>query len=115
MEIDKEYNPNSIRVNLADTRVNTESPKDIMSVENMEIDNVTIPEKITPIWAQPIFSFLKEGILPSDEVLARQIVRRAKAYTIIKIELYKISVTSVLQRCVDSAEGQEILLDIHQG
>ena len=81
----------------------------------MEIDSETTPEKITPVWAQPIFSFLKDAILPNNEVLARQITRRAKAYTIINNELHKRSVTSVLQRCVSSAEGQEILLDIHQG
>src|SRR3954464_5763289 len=68
-----------------------------------------------PTWAQPIFAFLKDATLLSNEVLARQTVRREKAYTIINNELYKKSITSVLQRCVDSAEGQEILLDIHQG
>ena len=47
--------------------------------------------------------------------MARKIVRREKAYTIINNELYKRSVTNVLQRCVDSTDGQEILLDIHQG
>ena len=41
--------------------------------------------------------------------------RRAKAYTIINMELYKRSVTMVLQRCVDPEEGREMLLEIHQG
>src|SRR3954462_4627091 len=91
-----------------------EKSKVVMSTENMEIDSEIIPEKIMPTWAQPIFSFLKDAILPSNEVLARQTVRREKAYTIINNELYKRSVTSVLQRCVDSAEGQEILLDIRR-
>ena len=86
-----------------------------MSAENMEIDSEITTEKITPTWAKPIFSFLKDAILLNNEILARQTVRRAKSYTIINNELYKRSVTSVLQRCVSSAEGQEILLDIHQG
>ena len=60
-------------------------------------------------------SYMIDGSLPEDEVSARQVQRRAKAYTIINGELYKRSVTSVLQRCVGSEEGQEILRDIHQG
>ena len=81
----------------------------------MEIDSIIFPEKVSPTWAQPIFSILKEEILPDDEVMTRQIVRSAKSYTIINSEIYKRSVTNVLQQCVDSAEGKKILLNIHQG
>src|SRR4051812_31710139 len=86
-----------------------------MSGEAMEIDETATPAHEVPEWAHPIFLFLKDEILPSNEVLARQTVRREKAYTIINNDLYKRSITSILQRCVDSAEGQEILLDRHQG
>lgn len=89
-----------------------------MAVEPMEIDEPEEPTSITrlvPAWAQPIMSYLKDGSLPEEEVSARQIQRRAKAYTIINGELYKRSVTSVLQRCVEPEEGKEILRDIHQG
>ena len=64
---------------------------------------------------QPIMAYLTEGILPEDETMARKIQRRSKSYTIINAETYKRSVTGVLQRCVEPAKGQEILLDIHQG
>jgi hypothetical protein len=55
------------------------------------------------------------GELLEPEDLARRIQRKAKSYTIINGELYKRSVTGVLQRCVELAGGQEILRDIHQG
>jgi hypothetical protein len=42
-------------------------------------------------------------------------MRRSKGYTIINKEIYKRSATGVLQRCVESAEGQEMLREIHQG
>ena len=48
-----------------------------------------------------------------DEVEARQIVRRAKSFTIINNELYKRSVSGVFQRCVSLEEGCKILYDIH--
>ncbi|KAK1686994.1 hypothetical protein QYE76_047842 [Lolium multiflorum] len=50
-----------------------------------------------------------------DRVQARQIERRAKAYTIINHQLYKRSVSGVFQRCVEPAEGIELLREIHQG
>jgi hypothetical protein len=58
---------------------------------------------------------LVSGELLEPEDLARRIQRKAKSYTIINGELYKRSVTGVLQRCVELAGGQEILRDIHQG
>ncbi|MFY0277425.1 hypothetical protein, partial [Escherichia coli] len=60
-------------------------------------------------------AYLVDGILPAAEVEARQVVRRAKGFTIINKELYKRSVTGVLQRCVEPEQGRELLLDIHQG
>jgi hypothetical protein len=60
-------------------------------------------------------SYLVSGELPGEEVLARRIQRRAKLYTIINGEMYKRTLTGVLQRCVEPKEGREILHDIHQG
>ena len=60
-------------------------------------------------------SYMIDGTLPDDPTKARRIQRRSKAYTIINMELYKRSVTIVLQRCVDLEEGREMLLEIHQG
>ena len=71
--------------------------------------------KPTPKWAQGIMSYMEDGDLPSDEVLARQIQRRSKAYTSFQGELHKRSVTTVLQRCVEPEEGHRILQDIHGG
>ena len=60
---------------------------------------------VTPDWTQPYLQFLLNKELPEDEVLRRQIMRRAKAYTIIEGQLYKRSATGVYQRCVSPAEG----------
>ena len=50
-----------------------------------------------------------------DETEAREVQRRASAYSIINNELVKRSSTGVFQRCVEQDRGIEILLDIHQG
>src|SRR3954469_2814490 len=95
MEADKQCNPELPKRKTADASMTMEKSEVVMSAENMEIDSETTPGKITPVWAQPIFSFLRYATLPNNEVLARQTVRRAKAYTIINNEMYKRSVTSV--------------------
>jgi hypothetical protein len=84
-------------------------------VKVMEIDQPAFTAREVPSWARPIMEFLVDGQLPADEAEARQVMRRSKAYTIINKEIYKRSATGVLQRCVESAEGQEMLWEIHQG
>ncbi|XP_037467261.1 uncharacterized protein LOC119339234 [Triticum dicoccoides] len=68
-----------------------------------------------PSWARPIHDFLVSRVLPANEVLARQIQRRAGAHTIINGELARHSVTGIFQLCVEPKKGMEILSDIHQG
>ena len=68
-----------------------------------------------PSWARPISEFLENGVLPMDETEARQIQRRASAYSIINNKLIKRSSTGVFHRCVEQDRGIDILLDIHQG
>jgi hypothetical protein len=88
---------------------------DYVSVEVMEIDQPVFTAREVPSWARPIMDFLVDGQLPADEAEARRVMRRSKAYTIINKEIYKRSATGVLQRCVESAKGQEMLQEIHQG
>jgi transcription antitermination factor NusG len=86
-----------------------------VSVEMMEIDQAVFTVREVPSWARPIMDFLVDGQVPADETEARRVVRRFKGHTIINKEIYKRSATGVLQRCVESSEGQEMLREIHQG
>ena len=101
-----------------------EMPEDPMSIDipaeatpddPMPVDEPIFPERPVPDWAQKFMAYLVGGILPTQEVEARQIVRRAKSFTIINKELYKRSVTGIYQRCDDPEQGRALLLDIHQG
>src|SRR3954469_4325013 len=95
---------------VADSSPPPPSPAALIQVAVLAVEEIT-----TPLWAQPILQFLVNKELPSDETLARQIQRRAAAYTIINRELVRRSVTGVYQRCVEPEQGQAILRDIHQG
>ena len=61
-----------------------------------------------PSWALPISEFLENGVLPMDETEARQVQRRASAYSIINNELIKRSSTGVFQRCVESPQRKAV-------
>src|SRR5215216_328496 len=70
---------------------------------------------ITPDWTVPYIAYLLRQELPEDEVEARQIVRRSKAFTIIGGHLFRESSTDVAQRCITPDEGRLILNEIHSG
>jgi hypothetical protein len=52
---------------------------------------------ITPDWTVSYIAYLLRQELPEDEVEARQIVRRSRAFTVIGRQLYRESVTGVAQ------------------
>ena len=60
-------------------------------------------------------AYLLRGELSGQEVMDRQIVRRAKAYAVINGELYKRSTSGMFQCCVSPEEGRKILKEIHKG
>jgi hypothetical protein len=69
----------------------------------------------TPSWVEPFSNYLITRDLPQDAAEARQLQRRAHAYTIINSELYKCSVSRIFQKCIEPEEGKELLKEIHQG
>jgi hypothetical protein len=79
---------------------------DYVSVDVMEIDQEVFTVREVPSWVRSIIDFMVNGQVLADEAEALRIQRRSKAYTIINNEMYKRSATGVLQRCVESAEGQ---------
>ena len=64
---------------------------------------------------QLYIAYMTKGELREDVIEARRITRRSKAFRIIKGELYKRSISGVLQHCVTPEEGKIILKDIHEG
>jgi hypothetical protein len=88
---------------------------DKVSAKMMMIDAAMFTIRDVPSWVRPVMDFLLSGYLSEDEVEARRIQRKSKAYIISNNEIYKRSVTGVLQCCVETGEGKEMLREIHQG
>jgi hypothetical protein len=66
-------------------------------------------------WMQPYLAYLMNKELLENQVEARRITRRSKAFRVIKGELYKRNISGVLPRCVTPEKGKIILKDIHEG
>ena len=64
---------------------------------------------------QPYLAYMLNKEIPEDPVEARRVIRRSKAFVVVKGELYKRSISGILQRCITPEEGQIILKDIHGG
>jgi hypothetical protein len=66
-------------------------------------------------WWASIIAYLCHFYEPDNIVEQTRIQQRAQSYQIVDKDLYKISVSGPLLRCVSKDEGQQILLEIHAG
>jgi ribonuclease HI len=68
-------------------------------------------------WQTPYLEYLLRGEPPTDKIKARWLARRAKSFVSLgdEKELYHRSPSSILQRCISIAQGQELLQEIHSG
>jgi hypothetical protein len=81
----------------------------------MEIDEPPEVNLEDPDWSFPILEWLVEGKLPPDQMEARRIARRAKAFVLIDDELYKRGAADILMRCILGDQVRELLQQIHAG
>jgi hypothetical protein len=52
-------------------------------------------------WRQPFIDYIREQKLPIDKNLAKQIIRQAKSYVLVRDKLYRRGATSgVLMKCI---------------
>jgi hypothetical protein len=85
--------------------------------EAMQVEGSTPPANPEPDWRISYLDHLIRGDLPSDKFEARRITRRAKSFVIFgdSRELYCRSPIGVLQHCITSEEGRNLLDDLHSG
>jgi ribonuclease HI len=85
--------------------------------EVMQVEGSTPLANLEPDWCIPYLDHLTRGDLPLDKTEARWITRRAKTFVIFgdNKELYRRSPTGILQRCITTEEGKNLLKDLHSG
>ena len=77
-------------------------------------DPVVEPDPPTD-WRTPYLDCLLHEVPPADKTEARRLARRAKSFVVIEGELYKRSLIGILQRCIPTEQGKDLLEDIHGG
>jgi hypothetical protein len=96
-------------------RAEGEKPPEEAEPEVMAVDQPPELNLEDPDWRFPILEWLVEGKLPSDQMEARRIARRAKAFVLIDGELYKRGAADILMRHIPEDQGRELLQEIHVG
>jgi ribonuclease HI len=68
-------------------------------------------------WRASYLEYLVRDELPEDQTEARRLARRVKSFALVgpEKELYRRSSTGVLQRCIPTNEGRDLLRKIHAG
>jgi hypothetical protein len=66
-------------------------------------------------WQALIIVYLHHYYEPDTTVEQIRMQQRARAYQIVGNDLYKVSVSGPLLRCVSKEEGHQILMEVHTG
>jgi hypothetical protein len=81
-------------------------PLDDMEVDTTATEGANESMMVEVTWMQTYLAYLLNKELPQNQVKERRIARRSKAFSVVKDELYKRSITGVLQRCDTPMEGK---------
>ena len=71
---------------------------DDMEVESTAVERIKEVMMVEVTWMQPYLAYLQNKELPDNQVEARWIARHSKAFRVVNGELYKRSITGVLQQ-----------------
>uniref|UniRef100_A0A2N9FQ85 Uncharacterized protein n=1 Tax=Fagus sylvatica TaxID=28930 RepID=A0A2N9FQ85_FAGSY len=79
-----------------------------------------LEEEISPInvsnsWMTPIVNYLEDETLPSDPVEARKLKVRCRRFVLIQGILYKRGFPLPYLRCLDKAEADYVMREVHEG
>jgi hypothetical protein len=75
----------------------------------MNIDEERLDHDDKPDWRIPYLACLAYGVLPLDQMQAQRLARRAKSFVLLDRELYKRNALGILQRCIPTREGRQLL------
>uniref|UniRef100_A0A2N9HBH6 RNA-directed DNA polymerase n=1 Tax=Fagus sylvatica TaxID=28930 RepID=A0A2N9HBH6_FAGSY len=79
-----------------------------------------LEEEVSPIdvsnsWMTPIVNYLEDETLPSDPAEARKLRARSTRFILIQGVLYKRGFSLPYLRCLDKAEANYVMREVHEG
>jgi hypothetical protein len=74
----------------------------VLAPEGMKVEDAATGKTnelmmVEVTWMQPYLAYLRNKELPENQVEARRIIRRSKAFRVVNSELYKLRILGVLQ------------------
>ena len=69
----------------------------------------------TPIWMDPIWDYLLNGILPSDPKEASKLRARLVRLALLRGTLYKRGFFAPLLKCIEKEDANYVLREVHEG
>jgi hypothetical protein len=104
------------------TSRNTPLPVDVFLqiILNASIKTIELEPRVINIiqgedWRALIMAYIRHYYEPDSTVEETRLQQRAQLYHVVDNDLYKISVSSPLLRCVSKEEGQQILSEVNAG
>ena len=73
------------------------------------------PVTSEPSWMDPIWDYLKGGLLPSDPKEAAKLRTRSAKFTIHKERLYKRGFFAPILKCIEGRDADYVLKEVHEG
>ena len=68
-----------------------------------------------PIWIDPIWDYLLNGILPSDPKEASKLRTRSTRFALLRGTLYKRGFSAPLLKCIGKEDANYVLREVHKG
>ncbi|XP_022861553.1 uncharacterized protein LOC111381936 [Olea europaea var. sylvestris] len=91
----------------------------VIPIEHLLIPSTEAPNVMwvagTPTWIQPIVTYLKDHVLPTNKHETYKLRRRSTHFLFINDVFYKRSFSSPLLRCLGGEEATYILREVHEG
>ncbi|KAL0361046.1 UNVERIFIED_CONTAM: hypothetical protein Sradi_3789100 [Sesamum radiatum] len=101
----------AIIAGIKDRRITMMIKEKVMIDEIIEIETIGNQES----WMDEITRFLRDGVEPTDPMVAKRIKFKANRFTLVDYQLYKRTVDGPLLKCLDNERVQYVMREVHKG
>lgn len=87
---------------------------DVRDKPDHEVNSIYVTENEMEDWRSATWKYLAEEIFPMDKTKTRKIQARSLRYVIRDGELYRLSFSGLLLKCVASEDTSKVLEEVHE-
>ena len=100
---------------VADPKMPKSIPLEVKSNPSTEQNLEVLQIEQKGSWMDPIISYLRDEVLPPDNLRAQKIRVQASRYTMIDGVLYRLGYTLSFLWCLDEDDADYVLREVHEG